>query len=58
MGRDSENDYKGLSLIDYDEFRKNSLRVIDVAAGTYHSMFLVETISEERELKSKVISLQ
>jgi alpha-tubulin suppressor-like RCC1 family protein len=52
---DSENEYKNLRLTTYSEFQSKNLRVIDVAAGTNHSMFLTETTSEEQELKRLIV---
>lgn len=42
---EEENLYKGLTLVQYPVFKDNDLRVIDVAAGSNHTMFLTEPIN-------------
>ena len=39
---DKENRYVDLNIVKYELFQNNRFNVIDIAAGTYHTMFLVE----------------
>ena len=40
--KDSENIYKDLSLVEFDLFKNEGKRIIDIAAGSNHTMILVE----------------
>jgi alpha-tubulin suppressor-like RCC1 family protein len=44
--KDEDNTYNGLTLVNYKVFEENQVRVIDVAAGTNHTMFLTEPIDD------------
>ena len=39
---EKENKYIDLNVVQYEVFKNNKLNIIDIAAGTYHTMFLVE----------------
>lgn len=45
--KDADNEYRDLRLVEYPVFGREGKRVIDVAAGNNHTMFLVEPINPD-----------
>ena len=51
--RDEDNIYNDLRLIEFESFGREDKRVIDIAAGTNHTMFLVEPRRPDPEVKGE-----
>lgn len=51
---DSENIYKDLQIIDIEKFKEENKRIIDVAAGSYHTVLLTEPINGEENKEGEV----
>lgn len=45
--REEDNIHKDLQIVKFDNFTVEGKRVIDIAAGAYHTMLLTEPISKE-----------
>lgn len=44
--KEAKNNYQGLTLVTYKTFEEKKLKIIDVAAGTNHTMFLTEPLDQ------------
>lgn len=48
-----ENKYIDLNLVHFEVFKNNKLNIIDIAAGSYHTMFLVEPSELDPSIESE-----
>lgn len=52
--KDSDNIYKDLQIIDIQKFKDERKRIIDVAAGAYHTILLTEPMDKEESKEGEV----